>query len=464
MLGGNITDSAGLYRLADADLVGCLQESERQLQRAAGLQAAVIAEISARGTMATFGYANAAGLLKDVLNLDAADARRRARRSEVLAGQPTTAGGERIPVLPLAAAAFAAAEISAAHVDAIDDVLSQFPAATPPDARSEGEDILATLAKTNPPAVIRKVGREILARLDQDGVEPPETDLAKPKRELRLRWSSRGDHLKLSGFLDKEAGARLESLLSPLAKPRPDNETGAPDVRTVDERCGDAVAELLERTERAADLPAQGGEPPHVIVTMTLDQLTNTSDIPLVLLNRDHLISAALARQIACDAKIIPAILGSNSEVLDLGRAERTVSVALRRALVMRDKGCIFPGCDKPAPWTQAHHIREWQDGGPTDLSNLCLLCSYHHRLIHHSDWTVRMGSDGHPDVIPPVWLDAQQTPRRNTFHQRCRTPGPRRSAARSYHRHQVCQPASRQRSSRAGTMTTGSTSSLPDP
>ncbi|WP_160312719.1 HNH endonuclease signature motif containing protein [Jiangella alkaliphila] len=87
-------------------------------------------------------------------------------------------------------------------------------------------------------------------------------------------------------------------------------------------------------------------------------------------------------------------------------------------ALVARDKGCAFPGCSRPAAWTQAHHVKHWADGGATDLNNLVLLCGHHHRSVHHRGWTVRVGADGQPEFLPPPWIDPGRQPRRNTYHR----------------------------------------------
>jgi uncharacterized protein DUF222/HNH endonuclease len=127
-------------------------------------------------------------------------------------------------------------------------------------------------------------------------------------------------------------------------------------------------------------------------------------------------ITAEQARRIACDAAIIPTILGSNSEPLDLGRATRTIPPAIRRALILRDKGCIHPGCPRPADWTDAHHVRHWSAGGPTALTNLVLLCHKHHWIIHHTEWRI-VFQQGIPYVVPPSLIDPDQTPQRNTLH-----------------------------------------------
>ncbi|MET8123821.1 HNH endonuclease signature motif containing protein, partial [Micromonospora sp. NPDC005291] len=118
-------------------------------------------------------------------------------------------------------------------------------------------------------------------------------------------------------------------------------------------------------------------------------------------------------------ATILPTVLGSTSQVLDVGRQRRLITGPLRRALVLRDHGCAFPGCDRPPRWCDAHHIQHWADNGDTALHNAVLLCGHHHRHIHHSDWAVRLGGDGHPEFIPPAWLDPDQLPRRNQYHQR---------------------------------------------
>lgn len=414
-----------LFRLTDAELVAQLRETEVAQRRAQAAQARLTAEVTARGVMGTYGYADVAGLLRDVLNLDAGEARKRARRATVICESAGIDGAAVPATLPLAGAALDDGDISVAHVDVIDQVLSLFPPATEQALRDEGERILTELARTNCPTVVRKAGREILDRVDTDGKEPDEGKLIHPRRELHLGWSAKGDRLRLAGYVDKDSGVRLEALLAPLVKPRP-AEDGSRDLRNVSERNGDGLAELLEYAERSAKLPSQGGEPPHCTVTMTLAQLLghDDSDDPPASLNNGRAISAAEARLIACDAKIIPAVLGGASEVLDLGRAIRSASIGQRCALYLRDKGCVFPGCDRPPEWTQVHHIKEWcAQSGPTDIANLCLLCSYHHRLIHHSDWSIRMGDDGLPDVIPPAWLDPERRPRRNTYHQRCRAP-----------------------------------------
>jgi hypothetical protein len=113
----------------------------------------------------------------------------------------------------------------------------------------------------------------------------------------------------------------------------------------------------------------------------------------------DHVgpVHPEIARQLACDASIMRVVMSAASEPLDVGRRTPVVPASLRRALVVRDGHCRFPGCDRPPAWSDAHHVHHWADGGPTALSNLVLLCRRHHRLVHERGWfTVEM-SNGRP-------------------------------------------------------------------
>jgi hypothetical protein len=109
-------------------------------------------------------------------------------------------------------------------------------------------------------------------------------------------------------------------------------------------------------------------------------------------------------------------LLDDHGVPLKHGRTRRLFTLGQRLGFAVRDKGCVFPGCDRPPAWCEAHHIRGWSRGGPTDLANGCLLCGHHHRLIHQRDWQIIMGADGHPHVIPPDWNDPTRTPLRNTY------------------------------------------------
>jgi hypothetical protein len=126
-------------------------------------------------------------------------------------------------------------------------------------------------------------------------------------------------------------------------------------------------------------------------------------------------VTATTVRKIACDADIIPVLLGGEGRVLDIGRASRVFPLHIRKAITARDGGCAFPQCTVPASWCEAHHISYWSRGGTTGTENGTLLCSHHHHVIHKEEWTVQMRS-GVPWFIPPPHLDPRQTPQRNRF------------------------------------------------
>jgi hypothetical protein len=104
----------------------------------------------------------------------------------------------------------------------------------------------------------------------------------------------------------------------------------------------------------------------------------------------------------AAAAQLPPVLGGAPSQPLDVGRATRVIQPAQRAALTVRDGGCVFPGCDRPLAWCEAHHLQHWLHGGPTNLANLALLCRAHHRAVHEGGWRLIRGPDGQFTATPP--------------------------------------------------------------
>jgi hypothetical protein len=119
------------------------------------------------------------------------------------------------------------------------------------------------------------------------------------------------------------------------------------------------------------------------------------------------------------DARMIAALLDRTGRVEAYSTTQRCFSEQQRLVLSARDKGCTFPGCDRQPGWCQAHHVIEYQNGGPTSIDNGALLCGYHHRTFAAAGWSITM-HHGLPWWTPPAWLDPDQTPIRNTMHDRC--------------------------------------------
>jgi hypothetical protein len=126
-------------------------------------------------------------------------------------------------------------------------------------------------------------------------------------------------------------------------------------------------------------------------------------------------VAATTLRKLACHADIIPALLGTHGEILDLGRKTRLFTTTQRLALTARDQGCTFPNCTIPAPWCEAHHITYWSHGGPTNVHNGTLLCTHHHHLIHKEQWTIHT-RHGTPWYTPPPHIDPTQQPQQNHY------------------------------------------------
>lgn len=163
-------------------------------------------------------------------------------------------------------------------------------------------------------------------------------------------------------------------------------------------------------------LPAAGGHRPQVMVTISYSDLLGEME------RAGHAvfgqqISARSIRKLACDADIIPLVLGGQGQILDIGRAQRLFPAHMRRGLVARDKGCAFPDCSIPATWCEAHHIVPWAKGGTTNITDGVLLCSRHHHVIHEGNWIVE-SRQGIPWFKPPKYLDPARSSRRNKFWQ----------------------------------------------
>ncbi len=273
------------------------------------------------------------------------------------------------------------------------------------------------------PHDLRRAGRHLLHVLAPHEALADE-EQALERRELFLVDAGDGT-VALAGSLDPVGAETLRTALDAAAAPPRAAEDPDALACTPARRRADALIALAEHYLRTADLPAVREQRPRVTVTATLDALRHDVAAARQPAGRDAArsgggrltwgspVTAATARALACDAEVIPAVLGTAGEVLDLGRSARTVNRAMRRALEIRDRGCVFPGCDRPNAWTDAHHGVHWADGGATSVANCALFCSRHHHGPLHHGWRLHIGEDdGLPYVIPPRWIDPRQSPR----------------------------------------------------
>lgn len=400
----------GSWRLPDAELVDRLRDTETLIRRLQHGSLRLIGEIDQRGCAATMGGATTAGLVRDVLRVTPGDARGRVQAAGQLGAAQATTGAVIDPPCPATARLSRDGVIGSDHVGVIMHTLRLLPAHADAATRADAEAFLAEQAGIHDPSHLALIGRHLRASLDQDGTEPEEQ--RRSRNELSFGVDIDGMH-RVRGRLTPEAAATVKAALDPLAAPRPATD-GEPDHRPASQRLAEALVELCARALIAGDLPAHGGQRPQLCLTMPLDLLRRGAGAARA--DWGGPVPAGAARRLACDASIIPVVLGSAGEPLDIGRASHTVPVALRRALAVRDEGCAFPGCDRPPAWCDAHHIRHWIDLGPTAIENLVLLCAHHHATVHHRGWSVRIRG-GRPEFVPPPWIDPVQLPRRNHVH-----------------------------------------------
>jgi len=217
-------------------------------------------------------------------------------------------------------------------------------------------------------------------------------------RSLTLT-TGEGGMVWLRGVFDREGGAILRTALEPLAR-----RAGKDDDRKRDRRLADAFVELAHHSLDSGSMPQRSSQRAHLQVTTTLDTLLQRAGASAADLEFSLPISAKAVERIACDCNVTRILLGSDSAVIDVGRSRRVISPAQKRALDVRDRGCRFPGCDRPASWTSGHHIVHWIRGGGTDLPNLVLLCYRHHRMVHEGGWQLVKTDDGHFLAVPPTF------------------------------------------------------------
>ncbi|GGU40811.1 HNH endonuclease signature motif containing protein [Lentzea flava] len=363
-----------------------------------------IAELNRRGAATEFGYKTLPQVLQHAVRWDPKTAKRWVDQAVLLGSEITPTGNELAPELPVTAEAAAEGTLSIEHVAVVAEVMKSLP--------STYEAQVVGYAREFAPASVRALGTRLIYGLYQNDPEPRDPEPAPPGNRLTLRQDKAGDW-KFAGTMDAVTGAKLVTLLDPLAKPRSTTDEG-PDPRSRDERQGDALAELIDLMLRADQLPEHGGEPVTLTLTMAYQDLAE--QVGHAVLDNGNRIPADQVRQLACTAGIIPIVLGGKSQPLDVGRRSRLFTAGIRRALVARDHGCAFPGCGRPPKHCDAHHVHHWADGGDTRVDNGVLLCRHHHTLIHRSGWGVTI-EQGVPVFYAPAWLDPRRRPRRNQLH-----------------------------------------------
>ncbi|NKT44809.1 DUF222 domain-containing protein [Rhodococcus hoagii] len=382
------------------------------IEQLEALRAATVAEIDERAvSFDTLGFRSVKQWLAANTLLEVPAAARILALGRMLSRQPEIAD------------AFNAGDISAEHAALIGKFCETPPRGMPVEALDSCRKVLLDAA-SGPTATTTTV-RTCISRLErifESDELPPSEDTERNEFHASKTLNGR---VSVKGDLDAVTGEMLLTALSALIKPRNPVDDPA-EKRTPARQRADAFAEILRRYLDSGDAPIEGGERPHLSLHVNASDLARSEsahewvnpdgdsdlfgDKDIARVPHMGPLSIATARRLACDCHLTPIVM-DDGVPLNLGRTSRTVSKKQRRALIARDHGCAFPGCGTPPAHCEGHHVKHWADGGPTDLDNLVLLCRYHHQLLHHSHWGVRIGADRHPWFTPPSTVDPFKKP-----------------------------------------------------
>jgi hypothetical protein len=304
-------------------------------------------------------------------------------------------------------------DLVAEQASVICTALDELPDDLDPSVLEQATKALVAFAEVHDAKALRVLGRRILEVVAPEVAEAWEAEqLDREEREaeksavFRMREDGHG-RIKGSFTVPLLVGQMLERALLAFAAPKhqiatraaddadeqgeQDEQAPVPVRRPTAQRLGAAFVELVERLD-PNDLPKAGGVNATVVVTMTLDSLKD--GLAAATLDTGDRISAATARRLACEAGVVPVVLGGRSQPLDVGRSQRLFTGPQRIALGVRDGGCTAQGCDAPPAMCHAHHDDLWSHQGRTAVERGRLLCPFHHRRIHDPEYEVDVGAD----------------------------------------------------------------------
>ena len=374
----------GLTRHAEAELTAAAERVARQRRTHEVTLVTIVSELVSRGIDAPDGLSRTDWLRSHDPSLTAGQA-----KAFVTVG--TALADARWARLRLLVATQQVTVGNAAQI--VDFEARTTPVADPDDLTTALADLTEQAPRLRPEELAR------LVRHHTEQVRPPrdEDRLDRGRLEARGLWFTQPNAtgmVGLRGVLDPEGAAVLKAAIDPLSIPCPEKDehgrTVTPDDRTPARRRMDALLTMVQRGVASADgVPTT--DKAKVVVLIDLETLVDDVRGTGTTLTGDVL-SPGVVRRMACDAEIIPMVLGREGEPLDVGRSQRLFTRGQRLALVARDQGCSFDGCTVPATWCDAHHVVHWRHGGCTSVDNGALLCPKHHTVVHDRDLT----GDGH--------------------------------------------------------------------
>ena len=290
--------------------------------------------------------------------------------------------------LPQTASAFATGQLAYQHVA----VMARTAEHVGAEAVHKAEASLLRLAETLDAGQFTGVAKTFEHRVDAQAA------LAEANRAHQRRYLTVSEPLdgivRIDGLLDLEAGALVRNAVNGDTAPARDDD------RTPGQRRADRLVELCQL--RAGGSADGAGPRPHLIIRASVDTLIGAPGSPGGDLDGGTIIPAETVRRIACDAAI-SRIIGKGELDAEITRASRSTPPATRRALAVRDRGCVAEHCSRPPQWTDTHHVKHWIDQGPTTMTNLILLCRPHHRKVHEEGWGLQRLTTGRWALTRPV-------------------------------------------------------------
>jgi hypothetical protein len=424
--------SLPVHALGAGQVLAALDRLEVHRRRQPAVEHALVSQLQSQASAKDMGAKSWRAVLSQRLGISGADAGRRVAEAAALGRRRAVTGEPLPPVLPATAAAQARGEIGTEHVTAIRDFMDQLPGSVDPGTRAAAECQLGGLAGGLTPEGLRQVARQLMGYLDQDGTRDDEREHAR-KRGLSLGRQELDGMSRISGWVDPALRAALEAILAKLAAPGycnpgdvdpcvdsvPSREQISGDTRSHAQRTHDAVHTVCRAMLASGRLGQHNGLPVTIVATATLADLTAGSGHARTF-GGSRLPIPSVIRQ-AAGAHPYLALFDSAREIrLYYGRTRRTASPGQRLVLGATEGGCTKPGCTTPASQCQTHHaVRDWRDGGLTDIDQLTLACGCDNRLVEDTPagWTTRKRmSDKRTEWIPPPHLDRGQT-RVNDYH-----------------------------------------------
>lgn len=391
------------WLLSDAQLLDAAKAAQQHLAQATAAWLAVLAEVERREATTHETCMPTASWLAAGTSHSA-----RAARSEVrLAGQ--------LRATPKVADALAAGRVSVEQATVITQGLAHLPDELDTAQREAVTDHLLHFAKEfNPQELKRLVNRavevvapEVIDAHDKAALDRAER-LQQHGRYLKF-FNDPDGSLMLNGKFPAAQGELLRRHLSALASQQRTTDAAMGVDTTMPQALADAFVQTITHHARCDRGPIAAGDTTRLIVTVDYDKLRE-GIASATLTETGQEIPAGQLRHLACDAHVLPMVLDSDSQPLDVGRDSRLFSPAQRTALAHRDQGCAFPGCDRPPIDCEAHHITPWHVGGESTLTNGVLLCPHHHHLAEpnpaqppHRNWKIELDAHGKPVFTSPV-------------------------------------------------------------